>query len=87
MYGNTFKQYIYYFFLKYFGHRNKLKSIGREDDVETLNRTALRIAKQVADENDNIMAAGIWNKGIYNPDDDKSKEMAKGMLRVSYTRY
>ena len=73
--------------MKYFGHRNKLKSIGREDDVETLNRTALRIAKQVADENDNIMAAGIWNKGIYNPDDDKSKEMAKGMLRVSYTRY
>lgn len=87
MYGNTFKQYIYYFFLKYFGHRKKLKSIGREDDVETLNRTALRIARQVADENDKIMAASICNKRIYNPDDDKSKEMAKGMLRVSYTRY
>jgi methionine synthase I (cobalamin-dependent) len=73
--------------LKYFCHRKKLKSIGREDDVETLNRTALRIARQVADESDKIMAASICNTGIYNPDDDKSKEMAKGMLRVSYTRY
>lgn len=73
--------------MKYFGHRKKRKSIGREYGVETLNRTALRIVRQVADENDKIMAASICNKGIYNPDDDKSKKMAKGMIKVSYTRY
>ena len=73
--------------LQYSGHREKLKSIGREDDVETLNRNALRIARQVADETDTIMAAGICNTGIYNPDDDKTKEMAKSIFRVSYTRY
>lgn len=55
--------------------------------METLNRAALRIARQVADENDKIMAASICNKGIHNPDDDKSKKMAKGMIKVSYTRY
>jgi two-component system, NarL family, nitrate/nitrite response regulator NarL len=30
----------------YYGHRDKLRSIGREDDLEPLNRQALRIARE-----------------------------------------
>ncbi|KAJ8315824.1 hypothetical protein KUTeg_007974 [Tegillarca granosa] len=30
----------------YYGHREKLRVIGREDDLERLNRTALKIARQ-----------------------------------------
>ena len=29
----------------YYGHREKLRSIGREDDLEPLNREALRLAR------------------------------------------
>src|SRR2546423_8466888 len=36
----------------YYGHREKLRMIGREDDLEPLNRNALRIATQVPEEGD-----------------------------------
>src|ERR1700679_1902791 len=32
----------------YYAHREKLRRIGREGDLETMNRQALRIAKTVA---------------------------------------
>ena len=32
----------------YYGHREKLRLIGREKDLEPMNRTALKIAKKVA---------------------------------------
>src|SRR5437667_4463282 len=32
----------------YYGHREKLKLIGRENDLEPMNRNALAIAKKVA---------------------------------------
>ncbi|MFV1998177.1 MAG: homocysteine S-methyltransferase family protein, partial [Acidiferrobacterales bacterium] len=34
----------------YYAHRDKLKIIGREDELEEINRTALKLAKQVARE-------------------------------------
>ena len=70
---------------QYFGHREKLKSIGREDDVETLNRTALRIARTVADDNDKIMAAGICNTGVWDPDNEDTKIQARAMFKVLLT--
>src|SRR5919199_3797920 len=33
----------------YYGHREKLRLIGREGDLEPLNRQALALAKEVAD--------------------------------------
>src|ERR1700741_4036125 len=32
----------------YYGHREKLRMIGREDNLEPLNRNALRLAKETA---------------------------------------
>src|SRR5215213_10602994 len=40
----------------YYGHREKLRSIGREDDLEPLNRQALRLARAVAAEGDALVA-------------------------------
>ncbi|CAC5420609.1 BHMT [Mytilus coruscus] len=65
----------------YFGHREKLKSVGREDDLETLNRTALRLARKVADDTDKIMAAGICNTGIWDPDNETTKILARKMFK------
>src|SRR5437899_7815527 len=34
--------------LTYYAHREKLKTVGRENDLEALNRQALRVANEVA---------------------------------------
>src|SRR5882762_4921463 len=36
----------------YYGHREKLRLIGREKDLESMNRMALKIAKKVARDTD-----------------------------------
>src|SRR5437867_3772613 len=43
----------------YYAHRAKLRIIGRERDLERLNRTALRIAKKVAKDNGALFAGDI----------------------------
>jgi len=53
----------------YYGHRHKMRLIGREDEVEQLNRSALRIARQVADETGTLMAGNIPNSTIFKPND------------------
>src|SRR5207237_9680888 len=43
----------------YYGHREKLRTIGREDDLEPLNRQALRLAGEVADEGGALVGANL----------------------------
>src|ERR1700691_660816 len=43
----------------YYGHREKLRSVGREDDIEAMNRAALAIAAEVAGESDALFAGNI----------------------------
>src|ERR1700679_318874 len=40
----------------YYGHREKLRAVGREDDLEALNRAALAIAAEVAGESGALFA-------------------------------
>jgi betaine-homocysteine S-methyltransferase len=64
----------------YYGHREKLRMIGREDDLEPLNRNALQIAKEVADEGDALLAGNICNTWAYDPDDPEgSGAVVRGM--------
>jgi betaine-homocysteine S-methyltransferase len=56
----------------YYGHRDKLRSIGREDDLEPLNRHALRLAREVAFEGDALVAGNICNTWVYDPDAPES---------------
>src|SRR3990170_4949528 len=40
----------------YYSHREKLRTVGREDDLEPLNRQALRLAREVAVEGGALLA-------------------------------
>lgn len=53
----------------YYGHREKLRAIGREDDLEPLNRDALRIAREIAAEGGALLAGNICNTWAYDPGD------------------
>jgi betaine-homocysteine S-methyltransferase len=61
----------------YYAHRAKLKIVGRERDLERINRTALRLAKKVARETGTLLAGDICNTSIYGPDDPKSHRQAR----------
>src|SRR3990172_6776198 len=52
----------------YYGHREKMRMIGREDDLEPLNRNALGIGREVAAEGDALLAGNICNTWVYDPD-------------------
>lgn len=67
----------------YNGHREKMRIIGKEDLLEPLNRAALRLAKEVADEFpdlDPMVAGNISNTNIFDPDDPDSKEQIRAMF-------
>ena len=57
----------------YNGHREKMKVIGKEELLESLNRSALKIAKKVAKNSlgneSNLMAGNISNSNIWKQDD------------------
>ena len=55
--------------LTYYAHRDKLRVVGREGDLEALNRQALAIAKEVADESGALCAGDISNTNIFADDD------------------
>ena len=51
----------------YYGHREKLRVIGKEDILEPLNRQALRIAARVAQETGTLLAGNLCNTNVYEP--------------------
>src|ERR1700730_8126323 len=53
----------------YYAHRQKLRVIGREKDLEPMNRTALKIAKKVARATGTRVAGNNCNSTTYAPDD------------------
>ena len=68
--------------LQYYGHRKKLRNIGREDDLEKLNLTALKLARQVADSTGTLMAGNLSNSTIYDPDDAAILPAVREMFKV-----
>ena len=64
----------------YYAHREKLKLVGREGDLENMNRTALKLAKQVAAEGDALVAGNICNTNVYLPGDKSSAKEARAMF-------
>lgn len=67
--------------LTYYAHREKLKVIGRENDLEKMNRQAVRIANEIAQEGNALVAGNICNTWVYNPDDASSKKKVKQMYQ------
>jgi betaine-homocysteine S-methyltransferase len=51
----------------YYGHREKLRVIGKEAILEPLNRQALSIAAKVARETGTLLAGNLCNTNVYEP--------------------
>jgi betaine-homocysteine S-methyltransferase len=49
----------------YYAHREKMRLIGREHQLEAINLQALALAKQVADETGALVAGDICNTNLY----------------------
>ena len=66
----------------YYGHREKLRTIGREDELEALNRQALRLAREAADESGGLVAGNICNTWAYDPEaPSSSRDVVREMYR------
>jgi betaine-homocysteine S-methyltransferase len=53
----------------YYGHREKMRLIGKEHLLEALNRQALEIAAGVARDTGTLLAGDICNTNVFAPDD------------------
>ena len=67
--------------LTYYAHREKLKHVGREGDLERMNRQAVRLAAEVAREGDALVAGNVCNTWAYDP---KSKDASGKVVRAQY---
>lgn len=67
--------------LTYYAHREKLKDVGRENDLEAMNRQAVRIANAVAREGDALVAGDLSNTWAY---DMKNKEASSRVVRAMF---
>ena len=54
----------------YYAHREKLRILGKEELLEPMNRQALALAKEVADESGTLFAGDICNTNVFAPDDE-----------------
>ncbi|CAN5400838.1 hypothetical protein BH23ACT6_BH23ACT6_04670 [soil metagenome] len=65
----------------YNGHREKMRVIGKEDLLEPLNRSALQIAREVADARPgDLMAGNISNTNVWDPSDPHGQAEVRGMF-------
>jgi betaine-homocysteine S-methyltransferase len=65
--------------LTYYAHREKLRDVGREHDLEAMNRQAVRIAREVAREGDALVAGNVCNTWAYDPDDPATRQAVRAM--------
>ena len=65
--------------LTYSAHREKLRDVGREDDLEAMNRQAVRIAREVAREGDALVAGNVCNTWAYDPDNPATGQTVRAM--------
>jgi betaine-homocysteine S-methyltransferase len=54
--------------LTYYAHRDKLADVGRADDLEAMNRQAVRIANEIAAEGGALVAGNICNTWSFDAD-------------------
>src|SRR3954452_894004 len=72
--------------LTYYAHREKLKDVGRDGDLEQLNRQAVRIANEIAAQGGALVAGNICNTWSYDPADPKvSGEVVREQYREQLT--
>jgi len=65
----------------YYAHREKMRLVGREHQLEELNRKAIRLAKEVAAEGNCLVAGDICNTNVWEPTLPETQEEARTMFR------
>jgi betaine-homocysteine S-methyltransferase len=69
--------------LTYYAHREKLRDVGREGDLEAMNRQAVRLAREVAHEGPAdgwaLVAGNVCNTWTYDPDDAGTVRTVRAM--------
>ena len=58
--------------LTYYAHRDKLEAVGRAGDLEEMNRQAVRIANEVANEGGALVAGNVSNTWSFDPADPET---------------
>jgi betaine-homocysteine S-methyltransferase len=64
----------------YYAHREKLRIIGREGDLEAMNTQALSIAKEVAAETGSLLAGDVCNTNVFVPGDAQARATVRAMF-------
>ena len=64
----------------YYAHREKLRIIGKEDALEQINRQALKLAREVAEETGTLFAGNICNTNVYESGNDEAARRAREMF-------
>ena len=67
--------------LTYYAHREKLRDVGRDGDLEQMNRQAVRIANDVAAEGGALVAGNICNTWSFDPGDP---HVSGAVVRAQY---
>jgi betaine-homocysteine S-methyltransferase len=67
--------------LTYYAHREKLADVGRADDLEAMNRHAVRIANEIAAEGGALVAGNICNTWSFDPE---NAERSGAVVRAQY---
>lgn len=66
--------------LTYYAHREKLKAVGKDGMLEEMNRQALALASEVADEAGALLAGNVCNTNLYDPADSASYGPTRAMF-------
>jgi len=67
----------------YYGHRAKMRLIGKEHLVETLNKTALKLGREIVNEFPDrglFLAGNVCNTTVYDPADPNSIKEVRAMF-------
>jgi betaine-homocysteine S-methyltransferase len=66
----------------YYGHRSKLKAVGRQDQLEALNRNSIEMAKQAAEITGALVAGNLSNTWEFDlADPDRTGETVRSIFR------
>ena len=68
----------------YYAHREKMAVIGKEHLLEDINRQALRIAKEAADESGTLLAGDICNTNVFVGDESRATVRAMFEEQVAW---
>ena len=67
---------------QYYAHREKLRHVGRENDLEAMNVAALKMAREVADKHGCLMAGNICNSTVFRADVPETHKETEDIFKV-----